>query len=345
MNKAEQVHFFKRLSFLIGAQVPILESLYILHEQTTVLKHKRLLKKIAKDVSEGQSLSRSFGKYPRQFNPFSLSMLSVAEESGTLPANLAYLSEELQKRYALKRKLVAASIYPGVIACATLGITTFLLLYLFPKITPLFASLHAELPFSTRVVMASSSFVEHWGLFTLCLCTVFVLVGISAVKKSVLLRLYFDRFLLRVPLVGSIARSYNLSTASRTLGLLLKGGMQFSQALVLTGTTTINRAYHEEFQKLSLVVEGGSRASSYVQRNAYFPPLYGHMIAVGEKSGTLSDTCLYLADFYATEVDEYAKSLSSLVEPVMMIVIGMLVGFIAVSIIAPLYGITQNLHA
>jgi type II secretory pathway component PulF len=345
LSLKEQALFAKRLSFLINAGVPIVEALHILRVQM-VGGGQLVLDQIVKDVSGGQSLSRSFAKFPNVFSEFAVHIIRIGESSGTLFQNLNYLADELKKRQALRRKIVGAFIYPALITVATIGITVFLMVYLFPKITPIFTSLHAALPLSTRIVMAVSSLLIHWGILIFFVLVLVVGASVFAVKRNEFLQKFMERGYLRTPLVGTMVRSYNLANGSRTLGLLLKSGVQFSEALSVTADTTTNRLYRDAYNEMREVVIRGDKISTYLSRNKnLFPDIMTHMIAVGERSGTLADTLVYLSEMYDAEVDDFTRNLSTLIEPALMIIMGVVVGFIAISIITPIYGITQNLHA
>jgi type II secretory pathway component PulF len=163
-------------------------------------------------------------------------------------------------------------------------------------------------------------------------------------KRSKKFHIMFDKFAMKMPLFGAIIQYYNVANASRTLGLLLKSGIRLSEALPITAETTRNLVYRQEFYALGEAVNRGEKISTHLRRRTkYFPDVFGHMVAVGERSGTLSDTLVYLSQLYDAEVDEFTKNLSTLIEPALMMCMGILVGFIAVSIITPIYGITQNL--
>ncbi len=342
----DQTFFAKRLSFLINAGVPLSESIAMLGEQMRTKAHVAILRSILRDVSSGQTLSRSFAKFPNLFNEFSVQILKIGESSGTLSQNLDYLADELKKRQALRSKVVSAFIYPALITTATLGITLFLTAYLFPKIMPVFESLHVQLPLSTRIMIVASGFLTHWG-FALAAVLVGCGIGLSiGLKKSVRMRTRFDQLILHAPLFGKMIRYYNIANACRTLGLLLASGLRLSEALVVTGDTTQNRIYKKEFIAMAQTVNRGENISKYLlQRPSLFPDIMGSMVAVGERSGTLSQTLVYLSGMYDAEVEDFTKNISVLIEPVLMILMGLLVGFIAISIITPIYGITQNLHA
>ena len=232
---------------------------------------------------------------------------------------------------------MGAFVYPAVIVVATLGITAFLMLYLFPKIMPVFASMHMELPLTTRIVIWVSTFLQNWGL------TFSVVVVLSAIALTMVItrvrsiRFWFHRFLTRMPMFGSVVRAYNLAGISRTLGLLLKSGITLSEALPLTADTTKNLVYQHELRVMAHAVNRGERVSTYLaKRRKIFPDVMSQMVAVGEKTGNLSITLVYLSELYNAEVDVFTKNLSALIEPALMVVMGLLVGFIAVSIITPI---------
>jgi type IV pilus assembly protein PilC len=342
----EQTLFVKRLAFLINAGVPIVEALIVLKEQTSRRGRNAVIEQVVHDVSNGQALSKSFAKFPNIFSEFAVQIIKVGETSGTLFQNLNYLADELKKRATLRRKVVGAFVYPALITLATLGITVFLMVYLFPKITPIFVSLHAELPFTTRLVMTISNALIAHGL-TIFLAIFFFIVALTfTLKRSTHFHTFFDWIILKVPLVGGMLLSYNVANGCRTLGLLLKSGVRLSEAFTVTADTTTNRVYKNAYRLLAEAATRGDRASVHLaKRPDIFPDIMAHMVAVGERSGTLSDTFVYLSELYDTEVDDFTKNLSTLIEPVLMIVMGVLVGFIAISIITPIYGITQSLSS
>lgn len=345
LSSKEQVFFIKRLAFLIRANVPILEGLYMVKDQTSSRRHVRIVSKVIDDISNGQSLAKSLGKFPHIFGDFGINIIKVGEHSGTLSQNLEYLADELKRRQELRRKVMGAFVYPAVVTLATLGITGFLMLYLFPKIMPIFSSLHMELPLSTKIVMAISTFLQNWGLTALGVLVATMIVVTILLRRSKAFHYVFDQWVIRLPVVGTVVRHYNLANASRTVGLLLKSGVTLSTALPLTADTLQNLVYKEQFMKLAECVNRGQEISTHLRTNRLlFPDVVPQMVAVGERSGNLSNTLVYLSEFYEAEVQDFTKNLSSLIEPALMVMMGIMVGFVAISIITPIYGITQNLH-
>ncbi len=344
LSTKDQTFFVKRLSFLIKAGIPMRESLVMIRDQTKKKGYVLILDSVISNISNGQSLSSSLAKFKNTFGEFAINIIGFGEQSGILSENLEYIADELKKKQALRKKIISASVYPLIVTLATIGIVTFLMVFLFPKILPVFASLHYDLPLSTRIVIALSGFITNWGLIALVVF-VFVLIGLLiALKKSHRCAFYFDKFLLKLPIIGKIVQDYNIANFTRTVGLLLKSGITMGEALPICVKTTPNLVYKKEFKALAQVVNRGSKISTHLAKSPdIFPDIVTQIVSVGEHSGNLSNSLLYLSEMYEAEIDDFTKNLSSLVEPVLMIIMGILVGFIAISIITPIYGITQHL--
>ncbi len=341
----DQAFFAKRLAFLANAGVPILDSLKMLQQQTKSRAYSNVINIVIDNVANGQSLSKALSRFPNMFGEFAVSIIKIGETSGTLGKNLEYLAEELKKKQELKRKIIGSMIYPALITVATLGITAFLVVYLFPKIMPIFMSLHMTLPLSTRIIIYVSKFLQHWGVLVLIALVAAIIAWVFTLKHSIKFRKLYHRSLLRIPGIKIIIQQYNIANASRTLGLLLKSGVTLSTALGITAETTNNLVYREQWHAMALVVNRGAQLSSYLRDNGqFFADLVPQMVLVGEQSGNLSNSLIYLAEFYEHEIDDFTKGLASLIEPVLMIFMGLVIGFIAISIITPIYSITQGLH-
>lgn len=341
----EQTLFAKRLSFLVQAGVPLIECLHLIRKQTRSRAKIKVYDMVINDIANGQFLATSLGKFKNLFGEFTINLIRVGEKSGILSQNLNYLADELSKKHALRRKVMGALIYPIFITVATLGITGLLTVFIFPKIMPIFVSLHVELPLTTRILLAVSTYLEHYGIYTI-VAVIFLGFGLLMLRNNARpVRFWGDYALLYIPLAGTIARSYNLTNFCRTLGLLLKSGINVSEAISITADTTPNLVYKMAYQRIALSVTKGEQISRGLEREqGLFPDLLSHMIAIGEKTGNLIATFVYLSEMYEAEVEEHTKSLSSSIEPVLMITMGLIVGVIAVSIITPIYSITQHLN-
>lgn len=343
LSLQEQALFAKRLSLLSKAGVPILESINILKKQTRGAKRK-MFESIAHDTASGQFLHKSLGKFRRVFGDFAINIIKVGETSGTLSDNLKYLAEEIDKKRELRGKVIGALVYPIVILISAFAVTGLLTLYLFPKLLPVFQSLRVDLPFTTRALLAFSNFLVHYGLW--------VIVGIIAAIISIIVglrfkpvRFFFHRVSLRLPIIGPLFRYYHLTNMCRTLGLLLKGSVRVLEAVTVAADTSTNLLYNRELHNLHRAITKGSNIAKHLEYHPrLFPILLTEMVSIGETTGNLSDTLIYLAQIYEQELDEQTKRLSSVIEPAMMIGMGLLVGFVAISIITPIYEVTQHLN-
>jgi type IV pilus assembly protein PilC len=255
-----------------------------------------------------------------------------------------YLAEELAKKQALQRKVQGALIYPIFITIATLGVTGMLIVFIFPKIMPIFISLNVSLPWTTRALLAVSEFLSAYGLVTV-LGVIFVMTATEMARRFFRsLRFGADWLLLGLPIAGGIARSYNCANFCRTVALNIKSGVTLSESLLITADVTKNILYREAYLDFAAHVMQGEKISATMARYPYiFPDMLPHMILIGETTGSLSNTLSYLSDLYEAEVEESTRNLSNSIEPILLMTMGILVGIIAVSVIAPIYEVTKSI--
>ena len=343
-SSKEQTLFAKRLAFLVRAGVPLVTGLQMIKKQMGSKRKTQILEFIIADVESGKDLATSLSRFRTMFGGFTINIVRAGESGGILHQNLNYLAEELKKRHALKKKVVGALVYPLFIMAATLVVAGLLVLFVFPKIIPVFKSLQFELPLSTKILLAVSSFLLAYGLW-LILGVIVCMILFGILNRKVLpVRRIVHTIILHIPLLGKMVQTYQLTNFTRTLGLLLKSGIRITSALTIVSDTTENVLYREAFLKISDEVATGRKLSSELtKRSRLFTALVPEMVAIGETSGNLSETLLYLSDMYENELDELTRGLSNAIEPVLMIFMGLIVGFIAISIITPIYGITQSL--
>jgi len=328
---------------MVKTGMPIVDSLQLLKKQATSKTMKKILAELVDNVSNGQFLSTGLENFKNIFGDLFINIIRVGEASGILYENLNYLADELQKDQNLKKKIKGAMIYPIIVAVATLGIIGFLTVYIFPKILPVFKSLKIKLPVTTRALMAVSDFLVSYGLYAI-LGLIVLIILLWLLFKIRVVKLIGTRILLALPLAGRLSKHYNIASFCRTLGLLLRSDIKVVEAINITATTASNLIYKEEMKKIATGVSRGEEISRYIiGRSDLFPPMVGEMISIGEKTGNLSETLLYLSEFYESDVDDVTKNLSSVLEPILIIVMGMLIGFVALSIITPIYSVTQGL--
>jgi type IV pilus assembly protein PilC len=344
LSLQDQILFAKRLAILMKSGVPIVECFRILKKQSRGKSVKTILDHLIKDVENGMYLSVSLSKFRKIFGEFAINIIEVGEVSGTLHDNLSYLAEELQKKQALRRKVVGAMVYPIFIVIATLAITVMLTVFLFPKILPIFASLDADLPITTKVLIFVSAMFINYGLYIL-IGFVLLIIGFIFLLRVPAVRIKVDHLILKLPVAGRLAQAYHMANFTRTLGILLRSEVAIVRATAITAKTTKNLVYQREFFAMAENITKGEKISTHLDRKEkLFPPMLAQMINVGEHTGNLSGSLAFLADVYEKEVDDITKNLSTILEPSLMVFMGVMVGFIAISIISPIYEITQHLN-
>ena len=343
LSVKEKMLFSRHMEVMINSGMPILKSLDLLKQQAKSQVFKDILDQLIMDVKNGQTISSSLSRYHNIFGDFFINLVRVGESSGTLGENLKYLTEELKKKDELQKKIKGAMVYPIIILAATLGITSILTFFIFPKILPVLENLNVPLPLVTRAFIVISNFMLAYGLWII-LGSIGLLVGLWFILKVRKVKYYWHTIILRIPFVNNMVKTVNLISFARTIGLLLKSGIKIVEALQISADTLTNLVYKKRIREIAEGVRRGDPMSKYFLENAnLFPITFSQMIVVGENTGKLEDSALFLADFYEGEMDEATKSLSNFVEPVLLLVMGFVVGFVALAIITPIYTITQSL--
>lgn len=339
----EQVLFAKHLAIMVKTGMPLLDSLKLLQKQAKSGSLKKILDYIIDEVSNGQFLSTGLDRFRRIFGDLFVNIVRVGEASGILYENLNYLAIELNKRQLLRKKIRGAMIYPMVILVATVGVAALLTMYIFPKILPIFQSMKIALPITTRMLMAISSFMVSYGHFVLLGIIVFIIAFIFLLRIKAI-RYIFHRLILMLPVIGTISKDYNMANFCRTFGLLLKSDVKVVEAMSITSETLTNLVYRKKLREVAVQITQGEEISKHLEKSSkIFPAMVSQMIAIGEATGNLSETLVYLSDYYEAEVEEQTKNLSTIIEPVLMIFMGIIVGFIALSIVGPIYQVSQGL--
>lgn len=339
----EQILFTKRLGMILRSGMPIMEGLHMMGEESRTKSSAYIYRSLVIDVSNGQTLSNSLNKFPTVFGEFGINIIKIGERSGTLHQNLEYLAGELKRKQTLKRKVIGALVYPAVIVFATVGITVMLTVYIFPKIVPIFESVKAELPLSTRLLMTISNFLSDFG-WVLVLGIIALAITFVVLMRVKSFHLAVDAILLKLPLFGKLSRLYNLTNICRTMSLLLRSDVRIVESIELVANSTKNLVYRRELLRArERLIQGQNISSQFKVRHELFPPLLSQMVTIAESTGNLSGTFEFLAGMFEEEIDELTKTLTTLLEPILMIVMGIVVGFIAISIITPIYSITQSL--
>jgi type II secretory pathway component PulF len=343
LSLKDKMLFARHMEMMTRSGMQVLNALEILKKQTTSKPFTDMIDQLIDDVRNGHYLSVGMERYRHVFGDFFINLIRVGESSGTLSENFAYLAAELGKKAELQKKIRGAMAYPIVILFATFGISGILSFLIFPKILPVLQSLNTTLPLSTRIFIAISEFmISYGGLMFLAmfiaLIVFILLLRIRSIRKT------WHALILKLPLVGRLSMDVNIVGISRTLNLLLHGGVKIVQALDITADTITNLVYQDEIRNIALAVQRGEPMSkSMIANEKLFPPTFSQMASVGENTGKLDETLVFMANFYESELDNSTKSMSNILEPAMLLIMGGIVMFVAISIITPIYSVTQTL--
>ncbi|MFH1451447.1 MAG: type II secretion system F family protein [bacterium] len=342
VNLEQKAAFAKHLSIMLKSGISLSETLSIAEESSTG-KLKSIIREIRGSAESGSSLAEAFARYPNVFSGFFVKSIYIGEASGTLTSNLENVAEQIEKEKALMEKIKGAMLYPTVVLAATFILGMILSFVVLPQITPLFEGLKVNLPVTTRALIWFSHFIQQNGIF-LFLGIIFTVIFINWLVRQKFIRPLTHRIILNFPVFKKISRNTNLARFTRTLGMLLKSGVNIDEALEISKEMTGNYYYARALEKISQAVRKGSKLSENLQQEKnLFPTMLTSMIRVGEESGNFEETLFYLADFYETKVDSATKSLAAAIEPILLIFIGLVVAFLALSIITPIYDLTGNL--
>ncbi len=342
LSNKDKIFFARRMEMMLRAGMQVLDSLVKLREQAKNPSFIKILDQIIQDIKNGQFLYIGLGRYKRIFGEFFINVVRVGEISGTLSNSFKYLAEELKKKQELATKVKGAMIYPAVILIATLGITGILIFFIFPKVIPIFESMRVELPIITVILITISKFLLNYGIHLIAGIIAF-LVFFWLLLRIPKIKMLWHRTFLIIPYLSKLTVAVNVIGFARTMALLLKSGVKIVDTLTTTADTLSNRVYRREIIKAAEHVRGGGTVAEYLKtKPRYFPMVFSQMIEVGENTGTLDETALFLADFYEEELDSSTKALSTILEPILLVVMGLTVSFVALSILLPIFQITQS---
>lgn len=338
----KQILFFtKNLSVMLQAGSTLTESLRVIKKQVSG-KLKDIITKVHKRVSRGYQFSEALSKYPKVFSPTYISILEVGEKTGSLGKNLQYLVDQLEKTHSLKKKIFSALLYPSIVLLAGISVSIGIIVYVLPKVTRLFKNFKVDLPWSTKFLIAVSDLFQNYGVIMGISLSIVIVFVVWLVRQD------FSKpvthwLMLKIPVIKSISKHFNLNMFFRTLSVLLKSGVTIDEGLLICEKSVTN-IYYKRFlrQAYDDIKGGGSLTDSMKKREDLFPPTNVQIISVGEDSGTLADALKYCSEIHEEELDDITKNLSDILEPILLLTIGLMVGFLAVSIITPIYSITGS---
>ncbi len=342
---SNQLFFAQRLSLLIDSNISLVESLLIIKNMDNSLYRRRVLDVFIIDINNGLSLSRSMKNSRVYFEPILTTLIRNGESSGLLVNALSQAYKFLEKRNELKKKIISTLIYPSFIVLATLAMTLFLILYIFPKILPLLGSLNIQLPLITRIVKAFYEYSIAYGLYIILIIILLFSTLFILIKKNKQIKKIMHSFLFSLPVLNIYLKTYYLSTICNTAEMLLSSGKSIPEVILFSKDSTPNILYKKALEKIySESIQGISFSNSMKTFPSLFPTLIIDMCSIGEKTANVSILLGHCAKIFEQDLDNFLKRFSSLIEPILMVTMGLIVGSIALSIILPVYEITNHLN-
>lgn len=335
------VNFTRQLSTMITAGLTLVESLSILEQQIKKTNLLKLVTQIQDGVQGGKSFAEVLEKYPNVFPPIYLALVRAGEASGKLDSILGRLADNLEKNREFKNKVKGALVYPAIVVSGMVIVAVIVMTVVVPRLTGLYKEFGVDLPLPTKILIAGSGIlINYWWL----------LLVVLVVAVSVYLRFARSNFgqhvlgaiVLNIPVFGPLIRESTLVEITRTLSLLIDGGIPILTALDISRDATSNILFKEAFIESRKKVEKGYPLSDPLTENKLFPPILGQMVSVGEQTGKLGDSLFKLSSFFETEAENAVRSLTTMIEPLIMIVLGLGVGFLVMAVLLPIYSLTSK---
>lgn len=337
----DKVVLTRNLAAMLDAGLTTSRALSVMERQSKNPYMKLVIEGLIADVKRGGTLSGSLARYPNVFSPLMISMTRAGEESGKLSESLRVVGMQMERASNLTKKVKGAMIYPSIVLIAMVGIAILMLMFVVPTLTQTFRELGTELPAATEAIIAASEFLSTNTLLALTLMGGFVGAFMWAINTSVG-KIATNWLFLRIPIVSGLIKETNAARATRTLSSLLSAGVDVILSISITKDVLENHFYRKVFEEAEVeVTKGGLLSSVFGKYPSLFPPLVSEMIAVGEETGRLSNLLQETASFYEESVERQTKDLSTIIEPFLMIIIGAGVGFFALSMIAPIYSLSN----
>ncbi|OGG86681.1 hypothetical protein A3B87_02520 [Candidatus Kuenenbacteria bacterium RIFCSPHIGHO2_02_FULL_39_13] len=335
------VMFSRQLAVMFSATLPIVQSLRILSEQIDNPRFRQIISEIGDDVDGGEKLSNAMERHGKAFSPFFVAMIRSGETSGSLDKVLNYLADEQEKDYALMSKIKGAMIYPAFILSALFGVGIIMMVFVVPKITAILAETGGELPLATRLLVGTSDFmVNFW--WAIIIVAIIVFVSIKFALKKPMVKKYWDFAKLKLPVFGGLFQKIYLVRFTRSMSTLVEGGVLITTSLEIVSDVVGNAYYKDLILRTARNVEDGNSVAALFLESKQVPPMIAHMLSVGEKTGRVGEVLSRMTDFYAREVESSVANLISLIEPMIMVIMGLGVGVMVAAVIMPMYNMSSS---
>ncbi len=341
VKTADLMVFTRQFATLMDAKISLGDSLRNLYKQTRNPILKEVISELNSDIDSGLSLSQAMARHQNVFSEFYVSMVRSAEITGRLDEVIGFMADYLEKEAGILSRVRNALIYP-VIVVALFGVVGGVMVgFVFPQLEPVFAESGVELPLITKILLGSGAFLKNWWLAILFILAVFAFV-IADYLQTKEGKIVFDEFRVRVPVVGELYKKLYVARFAESAAVLIRGGIPIAQALEISGHTIGSIIYRDALHEVAESVRGGQLMSqALAEHENYFPPLVSQMVAVGESTGKLENLLSRISSFYTREVDDLVSRLVELIQPALMVVIGILVALLFVAILLPIFNLSK----
>ncbi len=340
----DKINFARNLGSMVAAGLPLSRALSVLERQS----HSKILKEIITDIrnsiDKGLTFADSLAKYPKVFPSVFVSMVHAGEQSGTLADSLKVIALQLESSYALERRVRGAMMYPAVIICVMIIIAILMFMFVIPTLMNTFISLNVPLPFTTQIILNLSNIVQHDGIFVII---GLIIIGIVFARWSRTARgKSINHFvILKLPIIGTLIKEVNTARTARTLSSLLGAGVDFVESVSITAEVIQNVYFREVLTKAGEAIKKGELMSQiFASNDKLYPVFLSEMMSVGEETGKIGEMLTGVAHYYEEDVDQKTKDMSTIIEPVIMVMIGAGVGFFAVAMISPMYSLVNAIN-
>lgn len=341
VRTADLMIFTRQFATLIASQVPIGDSLRNLYHQTSRPILKEIVGEVVNDVESGFSLSQALARHPGVFSEFYVNMVKSSEVTGRLSETLDFLADYLEKQSILSGKLRNAMTYPIFILLLFIAAVLVMVTMVLPQITPIFEEAKVELPIMTRILIAAGDFILVWWWAVLIALGLVLMLVIDYFRTEEG-KIVFNEIGLRVPIIGSLLKQLYISRFADSVRVLINGGLTIPQSIEVTSHTIGNYVYREILREVAQKIRQGQLLSQAIKKNEYFPPLVGQLVAIGESTGRLEGLLQKVGDFYRRQVEDKINNMVELIQPILMVVVGLMVGGLFASILLPLYSLTSS---
>lgn len=337
----ERIIFTRQLAVMIKAGLPAVKALAALGQQTSHKYFKKIIIEIIKDIQGGQPMSVSIAKYPKVFPEIYIAVVRAGEETGQLAEVLFNLADQQEKQAELISKVRGAMMYPAIILIALIGVVFLIVFFVLPSLQTVFRDFGSELPFTTKLLFAISEGFRRYFYIVLP-GLIIVAYGVKVWFSRPQGRLVRDKLILKIPIFGSLATKVYMASFSRTMGMLVRASLPILQSIKIVQKTISNKHYEGAFTRIAQAVEAGKPLSGAIAKEPLFPPMIAQLTTLGEETGNLDAVLVEITRFYDTEVDNMTKNLASLIEPIMLIVMGLGVAFVVSSVLSPIYKLVST---